>query len=167
VRVIELTAAHADDIVTWAYPPPYEAYSLTGADPGYFTDPANGFVALIDDEGLVGYRSFGPDGRVAGGPYNDTALHTRALGWGRAPANAILDTGGGLRPSLTGRGLGRTAIAVGLAYGKRVRGPRAWRVTVSSTNARALRVVEALGFRRVIEFTTGSGLSYWILLRET
>jgi [ribosomal protein S18]-alanine N-acetyltransferase len=81
------------------------------------------------------------------------------------PAGAILDTGGGLRPSLTGRGLGRTAIAVGLAYGARVHRPRAWRVTVSSANARALRVVEALGFRAVCEFTADSGLPYRILVR--
>ena len=44
--------------------------------------------------------------------------------------------------------------------------PAAFRVTVASFNLRALRVVEALGFRRVDSFrATTSGRSYEILTR--
>lgn len=100
---------------------------------------------------LIGYRSFGPDGRVPGGVYDDAAL----------------DTGGGLRPSLTGRGLGRAAIATGLEFGRRRFAPvRAFRVTVASFNARALRVVTSLGFREVSSFTaTTDGRPFEILVR--
>lgn len=145
-----MTPGYAADIVTWRYPPPYERYGLAGPDPAYFTDPANGFVALVGAEGLVGYRSFGTDGRVPGGTYDEAAL----------------DTGGGLRPSLTGRGLGRAALATGLAYGRERFRPPAFRVTVAADNARALRVVGVSGFVRVARFAaTTDGREYEILVR--
>lgn len=146
-----MTPEYAADIVTWRYPPPYDCYDLASADPGYFLDAANGFFALVSAGGLIGYRSFGPDGRVPGGMYDDSAL----------------DTGGGLRPSLTGRGLGRSAIATGLEFGRQRFAPvRAFRVTVASFNERALRVVASLGFRPVNSFEApADGRRFEILVR--
>ena len=79
---------------TWRYAAPYDCYDMTSADPAFLADPGNGFFALVDDTGLIGFRSFGPDGQVPGGEYDDSAL----------------DTGGGLWPELTGQGKGRAAI---------------------------------------------------------
>ena len=150
VRITEMTEQHAADLVTWSYPEPYERYGLAGADPAYFLDPANGFFALVDEGGeLVGYRSFGPDGQVPGGTYDDAAL----------------DTGGGLRPELTGRGLGRAAIATGLAFGRARFHPAAFRVTVADFNSRARRVVESLGFGFASSFIASTdGSRYNIFL---
>ena len=134
-----MTPGRAAEIVGWSYPEPYARHSLAGTDPAYLTDPANGFVALVDATGdVVGYRSFGLDGQVPGGAYDDSAL----------------DTGGGLRPDLTGRGLGRAAIALGLEYGWRTQGAERLRTTVWSGNERALRVVRSLGFAEVDRFTS-------------
>lgn len=146
-----LTADHAADIVTWRYPAPYDCYDMTGADPAFLTDPASGFFALADDDGgLIGFRSFGVDGRVPGGPYDDSAL----------------DTGGGLRPELTGQGLGRAAIGTGLEFGRERFAPSAFRVTIATFNVRAQRVVTALGFRNVGRFAaTTTGASYEVLVR--
>ncbi len=84
---------------------------------------------------------------------------------GRYDASA-LDTGGGLRPDLTGKGLGRLAISTGLEFGKRRFAPAAFRVTVATFNARALRVVEALGFSATEDFQASTdGRSYRILVR--
>jgi ribosomal-protein-alanine N-acetyltransferase len=151
VRIVLLTPEHAADIVTWRYPPPYDCYDMTGADPAVLTDPASGLFALTGEGGeLIGFRSFGPDGQVPGGGYDSAAL----------------DTGGGLRPELTGRGLGREAISTGLDYGRRLFAPPAFRVTVASFNARALAVVSALGFRAASHFTgTADGRSYQVLIR--
>ena len=153
MEIVAMTEKYAADITTWRYPEPYDCYDLAGADPGYFLDPANGFFAVVDDGALVGYRSFGADGRVPGGPYDDSAL----------------DTGGGLRPELTGlgQGLGRRAIATGLAYGEEHFRPGAFRVTVASFNTRARRVVESLGFAHLGTFTatTAQGGEYDILIR--
>lgn len=142
-----MTPAFAGQVVTWRYPPPYDSNDMTGADPDFLADPVSGFHALVQGDELIGFRSFGPDGQVPGGPYPGSTL----------AGESVLDTGGGLRPDLTGLGLGRAAIATGLAFGVRAYRPGAFRVTIAAYNARAHRVVEALGFRRTAEFTASNG----------
>jgi ribosomal-protein-alanine N-acetyltransferase len=134
-----LTGEFAAEICTWRYPAPYDCYDMTSADPDELVRPE-----------LIGFRSFGPDGRVAGWEYDDTAL----------------DTGGGLRPDLVGRGLGRQAISTGLAFGRSQFAPVAFRVTVAAFNTRALRTVEALGFTRISRFeATTDGRPFEVLIR--
>lgn len=146
-----MTAARAAQVCTWTYPAPYDRYSTDGAAPATFVDPGNCFVALLDaQDDLVGYRSFGPDGRVPGGPYDDTAL----------------DTGGALRPDLTGRGLGRDAIRTGLAYGRDTWAPAAFRVTVWAQNTRALTVVRSLGFTGSATFVSARTQDQYVVLRR-
>jgi [ribosomal protein S18]-alanine N-acetyltransferase len=150
VQIVPMTAAYAADIVTWRYPAPYDTYDMTGADPDFLLDPASGYFALVDEDALIGFRSFGADGQVPGGAYDGSAL----------------DTGGGLRPELTGLGLGRAAIGTGLEFGRRRFAPPAFRVTVATFNLRARRVVQALGFRPAGRFAASTdGRSYEILVR--
>lgn len=150
MELVALTRDHALDICTWRYPAPYDCYDLTDADPDELLLPELGFHALLADNRLVGFRSFGPDGRVPGWDYDDRSL----------------DTGGALRPQLVGRGLGRVAISAGLAFGRSVFAPPAFRVTIASFNVRALRTVEALGFERVGRFiATHDGRSFEVLIR--
>lgn len=151
LRIAPLTQAHAEDIASWRYDPPYDVYDMTGADPDDLLDPALGFHAVVAGDRLVGFRSFGPDGRVPGWDYDDSAL----------------DTGGGLRPSLTGQGLGRSAIAAGLAHGRSRFAPAAFRVTVASFNLRARRTVESLGFEVVGSFAARrDGRPFDVLVRD-
>ncbi len=145
-----MTAAFAADIVTWRYPAPYDCYDMTGADSAFIVSDESGYFALTDAGRLIGFRSFGADGQVPGGSYDDSAL----------------DTGGGLRPELTGQGLGREAIGTGLEFGRRRFAPAAFRVTVAAFNLRAQRVVTSLGFRVTDSFAaTTDGREYQILVR--
>jgi [ribosomal protein S18]-alanine N-acetyltransferase len=145
-----MTAAYAADIVTWRYPPPYDCYDMARADLALLADPGGGFFALMDGARLIGFRSFGADGQVPGGRYDESAL----------------DTGGGLRPELTGKGLGREAIQTGLAFGRDRFAPPAFRVTIAASNQRARRVVERIGFREIGSFEASTdGRSYVILVR--
>jgi ribosomal-protein-alanine N-acetyltransferase len=154
LRLVPLTPAHAAALVTWRYPAPYEVYGFGDASPDDLLDPGACFHALLAGEELVGFRSYGADGRVPG--YDYDAHHPGAL-----------DTGGGLRPDLTGRGLGRAAIAAGLALGRALFGPPAFRVTVAAFNQRALRVLGALGFERVDGFAAAQdGRPFEVLLRQ-
>lgn len=151
MRIVALTAAHAAQIGAWRYEPPYDCYDMTGVDPAFIASTESGFFALVaDDDELIGFRSFGADGQVPGGQYDAAAL----------------DTGGGLRPDLTGKGLGRLAISTGLEFGRQRFAPAAFRVTVATFNIRALRVVESLGFSAVADFqATTDGRGYRILIR--
>ncbi len=150
-RVVPITAAHAEELTAWRYDPPYERYSLSAVPPSTFLDPISEFVAIVDhDDELVAYRSFGADGQVGGGTYDDSAL----------------DTGGGLRPDLTGQGYGRTVIELGLDFGLARFDPPAWRVTIWSSNVRALTVVRSLGFEPVHEFeSTTQAEPFTVLVR--
>jgi ribosomal-protein-alanine N-acetyltransferase len=150
MQIVPLTAAHAAEIITWRYPVPYDCYDMTGADPAFLTSSASGYCALVDGARLIGFRSFGTDGQVPGWDYDSSAL----------------DTGGGLRPALTGNGLGREAIQTGLDFGRRQFSPAAYRVTVATFNIRAHRVVGALGLRNIGSFrASADGRSYEILIR--
>lgn len=150
LRVVPLTREHAEDICTWRYAAPYAVYDMVGATPDGLLDPALGFHAVVAGERLIGFRSFGADGRVPGWDYDESAL----------------DTGGGLRPELTGQGLGRAAIAAGLAHGREVWAPAAFRVTVAAFNTRALRTVTSLGFSRVGVFDSAhDGAPFEVLVR--
>ena len=150
IQVVRLTRVHALDICTWRYKAPYDCYDMTDAGPDELLEPDRGFHAVLDVDRLIGFRSFGPDGQVPGWTYDDTAL----------------DTGGGLRPELTGRGLGRTVISAGLAFGRHRFEPPAFRVTVAAFNTRALHTVESMGFTRTGQFAaTTSGRSFEVLVR--
>jgi len=145
-----MTASYAASIVTWRYPAPYDCYDMTGADPSFLTSQESGYFALVDGNVLIGFRSFGADGQVPGGSYDSSAL----------------DTGGGLRPDLTGQGLGKPAIATGLRFGRERFAPAAFRVTVAEFNLRARHVVRALGFSYVESFqATTDGRAFQILIR--
>lgn len=150
MHVAPLTLDHARDLCTWQYSSPFECYDMTDADPEWLLQPEAGFHALLAGDRLIGFRSFGADGQVPGWHYDDQAL----------------DTGGGLRPTLVGQGLGRQAIAAGLAFGRAQFAPQAFRVTVASFNTRALRTVEALGFERIGRFDADrTGRSFEVLIR--
>ena len=112
LRVARLTAEHSRDICTWGYPAPYDCYDMTDVDPDGLLLPDAGVYALLADERLIGFRSFGADGLP---------------GWGYD--GSALDTGGGLRPELVGQGLGRTPSLPWL-------GDHPFRVTVASFTAR-------------------------------
>ncbi len=150
LRVAPLSLGHAREACTWRFEPPYDVYDLTDADPLVLQRPETGLNALLAGDDLVGIRSFGPDGQVPGWAYDDTAL----------------DTGGSLRPDLVGRGLGRHAIAAGLAHGRERFAPTAFRVTVAAFNARALRVVRGLGFVETARFEAArDGRPFVVLVR--
>lgn len=145
----------ASEMMEWSYEPSYEVYGFGGTEPeptlDYLCDEQNRFYALLSQEKLIGFRSFGDDGRVAGGDYDDD----------------YLDTGGGLRPDLTGQGLGADVILKGLEFGRRTFGIRRFRTTVADFNLRAQKVCERIGFKRQLGFArVGDGQPFSIFTIE-
>ncbi len=146
----------ARQLVTWRYEAPYSMYNVDPCDAEevvrFCADPSNHYFSATNERGeFVAFRCFGQDAQVSGGDYSDDAL----------------DTGGGLRPDLTGRGVGLEVLQAGLAFGQEEFHPKAFRVTVATFNQRALRVCERAGFRETQRFKrVGDGLEFAVLLRR-
>ena len=124
-----LTSEHADDVAAWHYEPPYDFYDAT-ADPvdlAELLDPArrHRFRAALDEASeLVGFYYF-------------------------VQRDAEVEIGLGLRPDITGQGLGRSFLEAGLEHARSSWAPARFRLFVATFNERAIRLYEHAGFRRV------------------
>lgn len=142
-------------VARWRYPALYALYDgparRESESVAYMLDPENGFHAVRGPLGLVGFCSFGIDGRVPGGTYDDDAL----------------DIGAGMAPALVGKGHGAAFLGAVVEYGEGALNALRLRVTVASWNERALRAFSSVGFRSIGTFRTEQGMEFTILLRET
>jgi ribosomal-protein-alanine N-acetyltransferase len=120
----------AEAVARWQYPEPFSFYDWPADedDLDELLDPdlrGESYFAVEDDEGtLVGHFSFKPEGRT-------------------------LVVGLGLRPDLTGQGLGGSFLSAGLDYGRERFGPDHFSLAVATFNERAIKVYERAGFTRV------------------
>jgi RimJ/RimL family protein N-acetyltransferase len=110
--------AEFEEMEAWRYEPPYDFYDYDG-EPKI---PERYFAAHDDDGSLLGFYYFEekPD---------------------------ALDYGLGLRPDLTGRGLGLEFFRAGLEFGRERYRPKLIRLYVAAFNERAIVVYERAGFR--------------------
>jgi ribosomal-protein-alanine N-acetyltransferase len=118
----------AEAISRWRYDEPYSFYDWTADedDLALLLDPRardGRFFSAYGDGELVGFFEL----RVESG---DVVV------------------GLGLRPDLTGRGLGRGFLESGLAFARELFGERRFRLSVATFNERAIRVYERCGFVR-------------------
>ena len=129
MRIVELTEDQAQQIAEWRYDFPYEWYD-TASDPSrieLFANPARreGLRAVVDDAGdLIGFWNFVPEGDE-------------------------VRVGLGIRPDLTGQGLGAQFIDAGLRYATEEWEPKRFRLWVAWWNERALRAYRRAGFEEV------------------
>ena len=106
------------EIVQWRYGPPFEFYDGDGEPP---LNPERFFEARDEARNLVGFFYFEERGEA-------------------------LFYGLGLRPDLTGRGLGLEFVRRGLEYIREHLGARTVILDVAAFNERAIRVYERAGF---------------------
>jgi len=79
-----------------------------------------------------------------------------------------LTIGLGLRPSLTGQGLGDAFLRAGMAFGAQIFEPSTFRLTVATFNRRAIRVYERAGFvpgKKFAQWTRGGSLEFMEMTR--
>lgn len=128
MRVEEWTEAHAGEVATWHYESPYDFYDLASdpADAAAMRDPARRehHRAVLGESGLEAFWYFDWHGE-------------------------IVEVGIGLRPDLTGRGLGEAFMRSQLEYAAESWQPDTFRLFVTVWNERAICLYERLGFREV------------------
>jgi [ribosomal protein S18]-alanine N-acetyltransferase len=122
-----MTQADAVEVSGWRYLPPYDFYDAT-ADPGDLAellDPelrAGNYLAAVDRGGaIVGFAQLVADG-------------------------STVEVGLGLRPDLTGCGLGAGFLEAVLAEARSRHDPERMTLSVAAFNRRAITVYERAGF---------------------
>ena len=151
-----ITRADAQAISRWRYDGPYSVYNGNPASVESLLEPRYFYHSVNDDGELVGYFCFGEDARVSAG---------KRLGlYETEPA---LDIGLGMRPDLTGQGLGEEFVRSGLEFARQTYSPPAFRLTVATFNHRAISVYEKAGFEPVKTFGAIklNGEREWLLMR--
>jgi [ribosomal protein S18]-alanine N-acetyltransferase len=129
MRVEEWNEAHAREVETWHYEPPWDFYDLA-------SDPED-LAAMHDPARAEHHRAvLGEDDRLDAFWYFD---------W----HGDVTEVGIGLRPDLTGRGLGESFLRAQLDYAAEQWQPATFRLFVAVWNERAIRLYERLGFREV------------------
>ena len=118
----------AASIAAWKYESPYSFYDWTADadDLALLLDAETRegrFFSVVDGDGaLVGFFEF------------------------RVEATDVV-VGLGLRPDLTGRGLGQQFVDAGLAFARERLAPARFRLSVATFNERAISVYERCGFQ--------------------
>ena len=121
IRIEPASAETHAQLAGWRYPPPYDFYD---GDIEPVLNPERFFEARSTGGELVGFYYF-------------------------EPKPPDLDYGLGLRPDLTGRGLGLDFFLAGLAFARERYRPDRVVLHVAEFNERARRVYERAGFQVV------------------
>ena len=139
-RIHPMTEIEAHEIISWRYDPPYSFYDLTEEHLPELITEDNRYYAIHDENGtLVGLCCFGTEARVQGGDY-------------LRKEPEVIDIGLGLRPNLTGRGLGKRMLLSILDFAYENFSPDRFRATIAQFNLRSIRTFQALGFSMTHSF---------------
>jgi ribosomal-protein-alanine N-acetyltransferase len=140
VEIQQMTEEQAREIAAWHYEPPYSFYDAA-AD-------ADDLALLLDEESREGrYFSAFSEGALVGF-------------FELEPDGDDVVIGLGLRPDLTGRGLGLEFLESGMAFARERFGASRFRLSVATFNERAIRVYERAGFHplRTFDHATNGGV---------
>ena len=150
-----ITEPDAREISGWHYEEPYSIYDGDPAAVPSLLDERFAYHSVRDERGeLVGYFCFGEDAQIPEG---------RQLGLYNEDA---LDIGLGMKPDLTGKGIGPAFVSAGLQYTRQHYAPAALRLTVAAFNERAIRAYQKAGFESMTAFGGGmaTGGREWLLM---
>jgi [ribosomal protein S18]-alanine N-acetyltransferase len=110
-----------DELARWRYPAPYDFYD---GDVDPVLNPERFYEARDEAGELIGFLYFEEQG------------------------DGVVEIGLGLRPDLTGRGLGLDFVHAGLDFARERFAPSRIVLNVAAFNKRAIAVYERAGFRR-------------------
>lgn len=133
-----LTKEEAMEINTWTYEEPYSLYSFSG-EKEVIEELLDGtYYGCCDDQGdLIGYFCFGENAQVPGG--RDANLYG---------GEDLIDIGLGMKPALTGKGMGKEFFQAGIAFATKEFNAKMFRLSVATFNTRAITLYKNIGFKQ-------------------
>lgn len=135
--------ADAIKISGWTYPPPYNFYDMGKTETSVAELLFDGYRAVrCDNDPLVGFYCLGQSAQVPAG-------HRFSAYDSEGP---VIDIGIGMRPDLTGKGLGAEFLDFVMREIRRNYPTTALRLTVASFNQRAEKLYRRFGFRPLHQF---------------
>lgn len=137
-----LTKEEAMEINTWTYEEPHSLYSFSG-EKEVIEELLDGtYYGCCDDQGdLIGYFCFGANAQVPGG--RDANLYG---------GEDVIDIGLGMKPALTGKGIGKEFFQAGIAFATKEFNAKMFRLSVATFNTRAITLYKNIGFKQGIIF---------------
>ncbi|MDC2865661.1 GNAT family N-acetyltransferase [Bacillus sp. BP-3] len=142
MNIHNLTIEEAEEINTWQYEAPYELYSFTGEGETLKELLDGTYYGVCDEQDeLIGYFCFGDNAQVPGG--REAKLYT---------GEHAIDIGLGMKPVLTGNGLGISFLQAGLQFAKDKFRPENIRLSVAAFNERAIHLYMKAGFQKKVSF---------------
>jgi ribosomal-protein-alanine N-acetyltransferase len=144
-RFRKMNDEEAVEISGWHYEPLDDFYDATSDadDLQELLDPKrrkNAYFSVFDEDGvLIGFFQFERAGKT-------------------------VDVGLGMRPDLTGQGLGLDYLLAGLKFARERFSPERFTLSVATFNERAIVVYERAGFRRGDEYTHNTNGGEYLFL---
>jgi [ribosomal protein S18]-alanine N-acetyltransferase len=129
-----MTAADAHAVAAWRYPGEYSFYDANA-------DPDD--LAELLDPAEWGQRYFAADA---------IAHHELAGFLAVKLTGPVAEIGLGLRPDLTGHGVGESFVRTCLRFASAALGPQSYTLAVAAFNRRAITIYERAGFQEVERF---------------
>jgi [ribosomal protein S18]-alanine N-acetyltransferase len=131
--------ADTREIVTWRYEGSYSVYNWEEDDNlAGMLDHRSPYYAVRDERGdLIGFFAYGSAAYVWDG--GEPHLYSEGK---------TITIGLGMRPDLTGKGLGLAFVQSGIDFAREHFAPEQFRLYVLTFNERAIRVYERVGFER-------------------
>ncbi|HAM82065.1 GNAT family N-acetyltransferase [Ornithinibacillus bavariensis] len=149
-RIKENTAI---EILTWKYEKPYDFYNNVLSGEAILELMSNSYRAVLHKEEVIGFFCTGRDAQVPKGHEVN------------AYADSCVDIGIGMKPELTGKGIGTIFLRFILQEVLR-EAKGSIRLTVAEFNLRAIRLYEKFNFLKQSEFVRGDGVKFIVMVRD-
>lgn len=155
LELIDITEEIAKQILQWEYDAPYDFYNNELSTEGMRELLECGYKAIVDDtKTLVGFYCTGNPAQVPAGNF---------IG---AYSDEMIDIGLGMKPELTGNGLGSmffTYILTEIENSLVKTMPL--RLTVATFNTRAMKLYENFGFNKAKTFQA-NGIEFQTMIKS-
>ena len=150
--IIPMTNTYAQSISLWKYEGEYAFYNQSEENAEELMDGTH-YACTFEDGELIGFFCFGKGAQI---PTVENYVYD----------DVYTDVGLGLRPDLTGKGMGLTFFNAGLNYAQKNLSIRRLRLSVATFNERAIKLYKNAGFVAECEVTNSYYNNKFLVMKK-